>query len=79
MASNVGRIIQSNYCEGFAGNDFNLSGARIEAEADDYIVIRTTEGVPIFIGFFTFDKGEMYKDGWHYKDKEEMIDKWCGT
>jgi len=51
---------------------------KVKLNDDDYMIIRTDKGEPIFIGFFTFDNGEIYKDGWHYKDKQKMIDTWCG-
>ena len=76
--NNIGRKIKDFYCNGFAGRRYDLEGSIIEHEGDDYMVIRTDKGEPIFIGFFTFDNGEIYKDGWHYKDKQEMIDWWCG-
>jgi capsid portal protein len=76
--SNIGRKIEDFYCNGFAGRRYDLEGSIIEHEGDDYMIIRTDKGEPIFIGFFTFDNGEIYKDGWHYKDKQKMIDTWCG-
>lgn len=76
--SNIGRIIQDFYCNGFAGIRYDLAGSKIEFEADDYMVIRTENGEPIFIGFFTYFEDKIYKDGWHYKDKQKMIDVWCG-
>jgi len=76
--NNIGRKIKDFYCNGFAGRRYDLEGSIIEHEGDDYMIIRTDKGEPIFIGFFTFDNGEIYKDGWHYNDKQEMIDRWCG-
>lgn len=75
---NIGRIIKDYYCNGFAGRRYDLDGSVIEYEADDYIIIRTKQGEPILIGFFTYDDGKIYKDGWHYKDKQKLIDAWCG-
>ena len=48
--SNIGRTIQDFYCNGFAGRRYDLSGSIIEFEADDYMIIRTESGEPIFIG-----------------------------
>jgi len=76
--NNIGRIIQDFYCNGFAGRRYDLAESKIEFEADDYIIIRTERGEPIFIGFFTYVNGEIYKKGWHYNDKQKMIDEWCG-
>ena len=68
---NIGRTIQDVYCNGFAGRRYDLEGSKIEFEADDYMVIRTENGEPIFIGFFTYVDDKIYKDGWHYKDKQK--------
>jgi hypothetical protein len=76
---NVGRKIKDSYCNGFAGRRYDLEGSIIEHEGDEYMVIRTEKGEPIFIGFFTSIDDEIYKDGWHYKDKQKMIDDWCGN
>jgi hypothetical protein len=48
---NVGRKIKDSYCNGFAGRRYDLEGSIIEHEGDDYMVIRTEKGEPIFIGF----------------------------
>lgn len=75
--SNVGRIILDGYCNGFAGRRFDLAESIIEYEASDYIILRTLKGEPVFIGFFTYENGEIYKNGFHFKDKQKMIDEWC--
>ncbi|MGL4781479.1 MAG: hypothetical protein ACRCXN_11695 [Bacteroidales bacterium] len=63
---NVGRIIKDFYCNGFSGRRYDLTNSVIEAEGNDWIVIRTEEGEPILL---VFDKD--------YHNKQELIDKWC--
>ena len=62
---NIGRIIQSIGCNGFAGRRYDLAGSIIEQEADDYIIIRTETGEPLIV---FFDK---------HDDKQQIIDEWC--
>lgn len=59
----VGKQINDFYCNGYAGSRYDLSGAKVEAEAHDYVVIRTQSGDPILMHF-------------EYNDKDEMLDKW---
>ena len=61
--SNVGKEIKDFFCNGFAGRRYDLTGSIIEAEGEDWIVIRTDEGVPIFMNL----------QGWN---KQEHIDNW---
>lgn len=64
----VGRAIQDYYCNGFFGRRYDLAGAIIEAQGNDYMVIRTRDGVPVFA----------YFDG-HWESKmEELIAEWVG-
>ena len=61
--SNIGKEIRDLFCNGFAGRRYDLTGSIIEAEANDWVVIRTDEGEAVFMDF----------NGW---DKQEYIDKW---
>ncbi len=61
---NIGRVITDFYCNGFFGRDYDLTGAVIIGEGDDWLVIRKTDGTLAFTDFI----------GW---DKEEHLDKWC--
>lgn len=89
MMSNIGRIIKDFYCNGFAGRRYDLTNAVIEAEGKDWIVLRLENTELVMIEFYTWvtvDKDEqgvcinaIYRDGWHFKDKQKMIDEWCKT
>jgi len=59
--SNIGREIANSYCNGFAGRRYDLYGSTIEAEGRDWIVIRTSEGEPVFINFDGRDKDQLLK------------------
>lgn len=82
--SNIGKIINDFYCNGFFGRDYDLSGAEIIAEGEDWIVIRKTNGLVDFCSFQTYDHlldqdnrltGEIQiTGGW---DKQELINEWC--
>ena len=61
--SNIGKEIKNFFCNGFAGRRYDLTGSIIEAEGDDWIVIRTDEGEPIFMNLKGWDKQE-YIDNW---------------
>ena len=61
--SNVGKEIKDFFCNGFAGRRYDLTGSIIEAEGEDWIVIRTDEGEPVFMNL----------KGWN---KQEHIDNW---
>lgn len=71
---NVGRKILDFYCNGFAGRRYDLSGAVIEHEANDYIIIRTEKGEAIMIDFYIWESGEV--QGIRI-DKQKLIDEWC--
>lgn len=71
--SNIGRVIRNGYCNGFAGRRYDLDGAKIEIEASDYIIIRTINNEPVFIGFFDIIDNE-YESLEHIK--QEYIDSW---
>jgi hypothetical protein len=68
--SNIGKEIRDFFCNGFAGRRDDLTGSIIEAESHDWIVIRTTEGEPIFMDFTGWDKQE-YINNWTNKHEEE--------
>jgi hypothetical protein len=62
--SNIGKRITDFYCNGFAGRRYDLEGSTIEAEGDDWLVLRTLDGDPAFIDF---------TGGWN---KEELVETW---
>lgn len=85
--SNVGKIITNSYCNGYFGRNYDLYGAKIVAEDDDYLVIRKTNGVVEFCNFQSWDwnrneKGE-FSGGisnlktMSEKEKQQLIDSWC--
>jgi hypothetical protein len=76
--NNIGRTIQDFYCNGFAGRRYDMSGATIEAEADDYIIARTTDGEPVYMEFLGYEDGKPTRNDWRFIQKQELIDKWCG-
>jgi hypothetical protein len=49
--SNVGRIIRDVYCNGYADNEYDMDGAEIVAEGEDWIVCRKSNGRNVFIDF----------------------------
>lgn len=84
--NNVGRIIRDFYCGGFFGRDYDLDGAEIVAEADEWIVIKKANGL-FEIGNFQEWDWNRNEDGTLAsgisnltirKDKQELIDFWCG-
>ena len=82
--SNVGRVITDFYCGGLFGRDYDHADAVIEAEGDDWIVIRKKNGLLAFGSFQAFD---WERDEHQYpvrpiniqtrSNKQEMIDLWC--
>jgi hypothetical protein len=65
--SNIGRIIQNHFCNGYfdRSHNYDLGGAVIIAEDDDWVVVRQEDGKPAFASFD--DPTE----------KQTMIDQWC--
>ena len=59
---NIGKEIKDFYCNGFAGRRYDLTGSIIEAEGEDWVVIRTDEGEPIFMNLQESDKQEYVND-----------------
>ena len=59
---NIGKEIKDFYCNGFAGRRYDLTGSIIEAEGEDWVVIRTDEGEPIFMNLQDSDKQEYVND-----------------
>ncbi|MBD8487328.1 hypothetical protein IFO69_01070 [Echinicola sp. CAU 1574] len=64
--SNIGRTIFDHYCNGLGNTVENLSGSTIEAEGQDWIILRTIKKNPIFIDFHKYTN-----------KKEELITAWC--
>ena len=86
--SNIGRIINDGYCNGFFGRQYDLYGSVIIAEDDEYIVIRKENGIIEFGNFQSWDWNRN-EDGtlssgisnlqcMNQERKQEMIDNWCG-
>jgi hypothetical protein len=87
LETNVGRTITSNFCDGFFGREYNLSGAIIIAEGDEYLVARKQNGVVEFCNFqaYTWKRnanGDL-SDGienlqvMNELEKQKLIDSWC--
>lgn len=70
--NNVGKKIKDFFCNGFAGRRYDLTDSVIEAEGEDWIVIRTDEGEPIFMNLKGWDKQE-HIDNWTTFDYDEEI------
>jgi len=68
--SNIGKEIKDFYCNGFAGRRYDLTGSIIEAEGNDWVIIRTTEKEPVFINFNGWNKQE-YINNWIEYDYDE--------
>jgi hypothetical protein len=66
--SNIGRVIKDFYCNGFAGRRYDLEGGVIEAEAHDWVIVRTVSGSAVCMTF----------EGCLPAEKQNYIDKWCG-
>lgn len=62
---NIGKTINDGYCNGYFGRRFDLTGAIIEAEGTDWVVIRADDGKPEIA---SFEKEE---------EKQKFIDQWC--
>lgn len=75
--SNVGKIITDGYCNGFCGRIYTLEGSVIEAEGEDWVVIRETTGEHHFISF-QYQDGTFFDDSVFKtrRDKQELIDNW---
>ena len=59
---NIGKEIKDFYCNGFAGRRYDLTGSIIEAEGEDWVVIRTDDDEPIFMNLQDSDKQEYVND-----------------
>lgn len=85
--SNVGRIIRDGYCNGYFGRDYDLYGAEIVAEGDEYLVIRKENGVIDFCNFQSWDwnrnedgtlsSGISNLNCLSQEQKQELINSWC--
>ena len=87
MKDNIGRRISDFYCNGFFGREYDLDGAIIVGEGEEWIVIRKENGLIELGNFQTFDWNRN-EDGTLssgisnldiMKDKQELIDSWCGN
>lgn len=86
--NNIDRIIRDCYCDGYFGRCYDMSGAEIIDEGDEYVVVRKECGTVAMANFqdFEFDRNE---DGGLKSDtpsevtcmsseeKQEFIDSWC--
>jgi hypothetical protein len=68
--SNIGLKITDFYCNGFAGRRYDLADSIIEAEGEDWVVIRTTEDESIHLDLKGWDKQE-YINNWTNQNKDE--------
>jgi hypothetical protein len=81
--SNIGRIIQDPFCNGFADREYDMNGAEIIAEGDCWIVAKKERtGECIFIDFQIIhmerdEKGMSIRVS-HitYWPKQQYIDNW---
>lgn len=64
--SNIGRIINDSYCNGFFGREYDLNGSTIIAEGDEWIIVRKENG---YLEFGNFQ--------YNIPEKQNLIDKWC--
>lgn len=83
--SNIGKIIQDSFCNGFADREYDMDGAVIIAEGENWIVCKKENGMNIFIDFQIFDWNRN-EDGSlsggisnlrTRQDMQELIDSWC--
>lgn len=85
--SNIGRIITDFYCGGFFGREYDLCGAVIIAEGEEFVVIKKENGLVEFGTFQNWDWNR-HEDGtlsvgisnltcYNQKQRQEMIDEWC--
>ena len=68
--SNIGLKITDSYCNGFAGRRYDLADSIIEAEGEDWVVIRTIEDESIHLDLKGWDKQE-YINNWTNQNKDE--------
>lgn len=53
--SNIGRTIQDFYCNGFFGRDYDLGGATIVGEGEEWLVVKKVDGMVVFGSFQSWD------------------------
>lgn len=83
--TNVGRIIQDDFCNGFVDREYDMDGAEIISEGESWIVCKKRNGENVFLDFQVFDwnrdeNGCLTGGKSNLKtrpDMQEMIDKWC--
>jgi hypothetical protein len=59
--SNIGKIIKDFFCNGYCGRRYDLEWAVVEAEGNDWLVLRTTDGEPVYVEFVEYIRGEPEK------------------
>ncbi len=85
--SNIGRKITDFYCNGYFGRDYDLNGAEIIGEGEEYLVIRKENGIVCFCNFQSW-YWNRHEDGslaggisnlrsMDSKERQELIDSWC--
>ena len=84
---NVGKIINSNHCNGFFGRENDLCGSIIIAEGEEFIVIKKQNGIVDFASFQSWDwnrneDGSLAFGISNLKcmtelEKQNLIDSWC--
>ena len=53
--SNLNRVIQDSFCNGFTGQEYDMGGALIITEGENWIVCQQENGETVFIDFQIFD------------------------
>lgn len=87
--NNIGKEITDDYCNGYFGREYDLSGSIIIAESEKYIVIKKYNGIIDFCTFqsYSWNRNE---DGslaggisnlkcLDLKEKQKLIDSWCNN
>jgi len=74
--SNLGRIIQNEYCNGYFGNTYDLSDSIIIYESNECILVRKVNGMIDFCNFQYLDSDSkvvsLTKDY-----TQQLINNWC--
>lgn len=60
----MNKFIRDFYCNGFFGRRYDLSGAIIEGEGEDWIVIRIENGDVSLASFTDLEEKEKYVNEW---------------
>lgn len=85
--NNIGRRITDFYCNGYFGREYDLCGAIIIDEGDEYLVIRKENGIVDFCNFQSWEwnrnEDGTLSSGIHQlicmsqEEKQKLIDCWC--